>query len=275
MRSRRLRRLRMGLATLLGRPAGFFIPYRYAAGCRPVAYPAVERILEAARPAFLELLGEAAAHAEQLAALEGPPPLPRWNQDWFPRLDGAMAYTLVRRLQPRRILEIGSGHSTRFMAKALADSGLQGRLACIDPQPRAALTGLDVRHERRLFGEADLQLVATLEAGDMLFIDSSHVAMPGSDVDLLLNGALPALQAGVLVHIHDVFLPDPYPARWAWRGYNEQLLVACLLQGGAFAPLFASHWAATRLADAVTASGLAALPLREGAFETSLWLRKS
>lgn len=274
MTARRLRRLRMGLATLLGRPAGFFIPYRYAAGCAPVAYPFLERAFEAARPAFLGLLAEAGRHAGTLRSFKGPPPLPRWDQDWFPRLDGAIAYTIVRSRQPRRIVEIGSGHSTRFMAKALADSGHGGQLVCIDPQPRAALAGLDVRHERRLFGDSDLGLLAALGEDDLLFVDSSHVAMPGSDVDLLLNRALPALRPGVLVHIHDIFLPDPYPAGWTWRGYNEQLLVACLLQGGAFEPLFSSHWTATRLKAELSAGPLASLPLPRSAFESSLWLRK-
>ena len=49
--------------------------------------------------------------------------------------------------------------------------------------------------------------------------------MPGSDVDLLLNEVLPQLRPGVLIHLHDIFLPDPYPAGWAWRGYNEQVAV--------------------------------------------------
>lgn len=264
----------MGLATLFGRPAGFFIPYRHAAACRPLAYPALARTFEAARPGFAALLKEAGSLMDELAALEGPPPRPRWRQDWFPRLDGAIAYTIVRKWRPGRIIEIGSGHSTRFMAEALAQSGHGGSLTCIDPGPRATLDGLPLRHERRLLSEDDLPLIAGLGAGDVLFVDSSHVAMPGSDVDLLLNRALPDLRAGVLVHIHDILLPDPYPQQWAWRGYNEQLLVAALLQGGSIEPVFSSHWAATRMAAEVAESGLAALPLPEGALETSLWLRK-
>ncbi|MFX7914564.1 class I SAM-dependent methyltransferase, partial [Acinetobacter baumannii] len=80
--------------------------------------------------------------------------------------------------------------------------------------------------------DADCAVFAALAAGDVLFIDSSHVLMPGSDVDLLFNQVLPRLKPGVLVHIHDIFLPDDYPASWGWRGYNEQQGVACLLQGG-------------------------------------------
>jgi hypothetical protein len=114
-----------------------------------------------------------------------------------------------------------------------------------------------------------------LSAGDILFIDSSHILMPGSDVDTLFNRVLPALPAGVRVHIHDIFLPDDYPVAWEWRGYNEQLAVAALLQGGGYRLLFASHYVASRMADAVAASVAGRLTLLPGAMETSLWLEKS
>jgi hypothetical protein len=85
---------------------------------------------------------------------------------------------------------------------------------------------------------------------------------------------LAGLAAGVLVHVHDIFLPDAYPPEWAWRGYNEQLLVGALIQGGAFELVFASRYAATRLMHRLEESVLAALPLATDAHETSLWLRK-
>jgi hypothetical protein len=78
----------------------------------------------------------------------------------------------------------------------------------------------------------------------------------------------------VLVHLHDIFLPDAYPAEWDWFAYNEQLGVAPLLTGGAWRPLFASHYVATRMADDVAASVLGALPLPAGAKESSLWLER-
>jgi hypothetical protein len=78
----------------------------------------------------------------------------------------------------------------------------------------------------------------------------------------------------VLVHIHDVFLPDDYPPDWDWRGYNEQLGVATLLQGGNYMVLWSSHYALTRMAEAVAASLAGRLPLKPGAHEASLWLMK-
>ena len=98
--------------------------------------------------------------------------------------------------------------------------------------------------------------------------------MPGTDVDMLLNRILPSLPAGVYVHIHDIFLPDPYPADWEWRGYNEQQGVAPLMTGGGWRVEFASHYAVTRMADRVTGGVLGRLALKPGAREASLWLKK-
>lgn len=195
-----------------------------------------------------------------------------FDQDWFPRLDAAAAYALVRRTQPRRIVEIGSGHSTRFLAQAVKDGGLATEIVCIDPAPRALITHLPVRHEPKLLRDAGSSHFERLEAGDILFIDSSHVAMPGTDVDQLFLDVLPRLPGGALVHVHDVFLPKPYPPAWAWRGYNEQLLVAALLHGGGYELVFASHYLAAYRSDCL--GPVARLPMLPGAQEASLWLRK-
>ena len=107
----------------------------------------------------------------------------------------------------------------------------------------------------------------------MAFFDSSHILWPGTDVDMMLNRILPVLAAGVLVHIHDILLPDPYPPEWDWRGYTEQNGLAGWILGGGYEAVFASHYALTRM-GAAARPGLARLALPEGAFETSLWLRR-
>lgn len=253
---------------------GFFIPYRHAAAVRPAAYPALEPVFSAALPAMTRILAAVERCADRLEALQGPPPVPRWNQDWFPRLDGAALYAMVQLARPRRVLEIGSGHSTRFLAQAAADAGGGTAITCIDPEPRADLAGLPVDLRRRLLEPEDVDLAANLDAGDILFVDSSHLAVPGSDVDLVLNHLLPSLRPGVLVHFHDIFLPDPYPEGWAWRGYGEQLAVACLLHGGNWRPHFASRFLVTRRPQDLATGVVARLPLLEGALESSLWLEK-
>lgn len=270
----------LGLQTLIGEgpPRGLFIPYRYAASLPDPAglppYPAVAARFAAAEGAFREIFALLARHAEALTGIgaEAPPPQPRWRQSWFPRLDAAVAYALVRDRAPRRILEIGAGHSTRFLARALADGGLTARFDAIDPAPRADLHDLPVALHRRTLQAADPALLADLAPGDLVSIDSSHILVPGSDVDLFVARLLPSLPAGVLVHVHDILLPDPYPADWTWRGYNEQQAWAPLLALGAVRPLWSSRWATTRLAAELAAGPVASLPLPPGARETSLWV---
>ena len=265
----------MGLATLLGgRARGFFIPHRYAAEARPCAYPALEPLFAASWPAFERVLAAIDELAPALHRLGGPAPAPRFDQDWFPALDGAAAYAIVSSLRPQRIVEVGSGHSTRFLARAITDRQLATRLLCIDPAPRASLRGLPVRWLEATLQRAPASCFADLQAGDLLVVDSSHVLMPGSDVDWILNRILPGLAPGVFVHLHDVFLPDPYPEIWAWRGYNEQQAIGALLQGGGYALRFASRYVATRRPERLVAGVLAQLPHGLDGLACSLWLEK-
>ncbi len=280
----RARRVVMGLATVLGiKPLGFFIPYRYAAGVRSSAgarYPACERLFEGARQNFRAVIAEIEKQAPALRAIakdggsEGGA-APTFRQDWFPRLDAAAAYAMVRRYKPRRIVEVGSGHSTRFLARAVADARLEAHMTAIDPAPRAGIGGLAIEVIESTLQEAGPGPFADLSAGDFLFVDSSHILVPGSDVDIVLNTVLPAAPAGVMVHFHDIFLPDAYPGEWDWRGYNEQNAVAALLLASdGYELMFASHYAATRLFDLLAATVLAEIEMPEAAFEGSLWLRK-
>jgi hypothetical protein len=309
------RRLRFGLSTLLGlKPLGFFIPYRYAESVEPLGYPALLPLFETALPHFIQVLDAIQSHADDLRRImQGHGPA-RFDQHWFPRLDAAAAYAIVRREKPQRIIEIGSGHSTRFMAQAVTDGNLATRIICIDPAPRASLAQLAVEHKPSLLRDADPAAFEALAPGDILFMDSSHIAMPGTDVDRLFLDVLPRLASGTLIHIHDITLPHAYPDAWAWRSYNEQIPVGTLLQGGAYELIFASHFVATEVLDSevpdsevldsevlaskvlapkvlapkvlapdvlttevlatLDAGILAELPLPSGAHETSLWLRK-
>ena len=212
------------------------------------------------------------SYAAELEAIgRDAPPAPRWDQDWFPRLDAAAAYAVVRSTRPKRIVEVGSGHSTRFMARAVADGNLDTRITAIDPKPRASIESLPVEWLR-----IPVQRVAAFPAlgpGDILFIDSSHQLKPGSDVDFLLNAVLPLLPTGVRVHFHDIFLPDDYPADWAWRRYNEQPAVAALIERNLFKIEFASHALVSRTPGEIRGV-LERLPLVPGAIESSLWLTR-
>lgn len=223
---------------------------------------------------FFSHLSSIESYAKELEAIgTEPPPAPRWDQDWLPRLDAAAAYAMVRLSRPRRIVEVGSGHSTRFIARAVADAGLDTHITAIDPLPRATIAGLRIevlKQPVQKAGEAPFQGLA---AGDIVFIDSSHQLKPGSDVEFLVNRVLPMLPAGIHLHFHDIFLPDDYPPDWAWRRYNEQAAVAMLLKIHHFVAEFSSHWIVSRAPERI-GGVLSRLPLVAGAIESSLWARK-
>ena len=264
----------MGLSTVLGfGRLGFFIPYRYAGLLPLVRPPYGDGIFIDARDEFISHIAAMDGFAADLERIGADaPPEPRWGQDWFPRLDGAAAYAMVRTRKPPVIVEVGSGHSTRFMDRAVRDGGLATRITAIDPAPRAAVGGLGIDVIEGTVQESGSAPFSQLAPGDVLSIDSSHILMPGSDVDFLINRVLPSLEPGVLIHIHDVFLPDDYPTEWAWRGYNEQLCVAPLIGGGAYRVLWSSHYVATRMARSLEGTVLSRLEIPEGAHESSLWL---
>lgn len=268
----RWRRFALGLPTVLGlKPRGWFIPHRYAPllpppGAQP-PYPAIERLFEEHANQFAAVLDAVDARAEALESCKA-----MFEQSWFPSLDAAVAYALVRERKPRHIIEVGSGHSTRLLSKAV---GGVGEILAIDPAPRADIAGLPgVRVKSSTLQAAPDGVFDSLVQGDVLFIDSSHILMPGSDVDILLNRVLPRLPSGTLVHIHDIFLPFDYPAIWGWRAYNEQQGVVPLLTSGAFRPLFSSVWAERRMADRLAASVISRLPRPPDAMPASLWLEK-
>jgi len=268
----RWRRFALGLPTVLGlKPRGWFIPHRYAPllpppGAQP-PYPAIERLFEEHANQFAAVLDAVDARAEALESCKA-----MFEQSWFPSLDAAVAYALVRERKPRHIIEVGSGHSTRLLSKAV---GGVGEILAIDPAPRADIAGLPgVRVKSSTLQAAPDGVFDSLVQGDVLFIDSSHILMPGSDVDILLNRVLPRLPSGTLIHIHDIFLPFDYPSIWGWRAYNEQQGVVPLLTSGAFRPLFSSVWAERRMADRLAASVIARLPRPPDAMPASLWLEK-
>jgi len=135
----RWRRLALGLPTVLSlTPRGWFIPHRYAPllpppGAQP-PYPAIEELFARHAAGFAAVLDLVDHHAAALETLHG-----LLDQAWFPSLDAAVAYALVRERKPQRVIEVGSGHSTRVLSKAM---GGMGEILAIDPAPRADIAGL-------------------------------------------------------------------------------------------------------------------------------------
>jgi predicted O-methyltransferase YrrM len=178
--------------------------------------------------------------------------------DQFPPYDAAALYAMVRMLRPRRMVEVGSGWSTTVTRAAVADGGLGTDLTCIEPYPQPfvrdmAASGVLTLREERVEHVAD-DVFDELGPGDVCFIDSSHVAKTGSDVVHELLRVVPRLADGVVVHVHDIFIPEDYPLGWVRNGFNwnEQYVLQALLIGNARAHvLLANRWLARRHPEAV------------------------
>jgi len=173
-----------------------------------------------------------------------------FNNGFFERVDAEIAYAMVRYLRPRRIIEIGSGQTTRLLAAALhrnAKEGSGGELLAIEPYPDAVLRrgfpGLSHLAMQRV-QQVPLEVFTALEDGDILFIDSSHVVAIDSDVIHEYLRILPKLKPGVVIHSHDIFMPADYPQKFVMQNlcfWGEQyLLEAFLSYNRAFEVLWAS-----------------------------------
>ncbi|MBM7069994.1 class I SAM-dependent methyltransferase [Actibacterium sp. 188UL27-1] len=230
------------------RSRGFFIPYPHAASVPSTVptYPAVEALFEDKRPDLLKSLQSFTAYLPDLQAGIDDSAIPWEEAGMFPKLDVLVAYCLVRQIAPNRILEIGSGASSHVMARALSDNG-QGELVCIDPKPRRSLEGAGARFIERILSSDDITLLEDFQAGDILFIDSSHLMLPGMDVDIQFNRMFPELPSGSIVQVHDIFLPDTYPQTWFHRYYSEQNALIGWILSGYFDVLFPCYHAATRM----------------------------
>jgi predicted O-methyltransferase YrrM len=173
-----------------------------------------------------------------------------FNNGYFERVDAEVAYSMVRQFRPRKVIEIGSGHSTRLMAAALCrnhEEGSPGELIGIEPYPSPVLkrgfpgfTELILKRVQ----DVPLEVFRSLEAGDILFIDSSHVVAVGSDVVYEILQILPKLKPGVIVHVHDIFMPADYPEKFVMTNlcfWGEQYMLEAFLSfNRAFELLWAS-----------------------------------
>ncbi|MBU2018546.1 MAG: class I SAM-dependent methyltransferase [Bacteroidetes bacterium] len=155
--------------------------------------------------------------------------LPTWNNDFLPGLDIVGIYALLTEFKPNRYIEIGSGNSTKVAHLAKVDQGLKTKIISIDPMPRAEIDVLADEVIRSPFENIDYDLIAALEENDILFVDNSHRILPNSDAMVFFMEVLPRLKKGVIVHIHDIYLPYDYPQFMCDRFYSEQYGLAMYL----------------------------------------------
>jgi predicted O-methyltransferase YrrM len=162
-----------------------------------------------------------------------------YNNGFFETVDAEIAYSFVRRYKPLRILEIGAGYSTRVLATALeanlTEDSVRGELISVDPHlDRAPESGFSnqVGLVPARVQDLDLELFQSLEKNDILFIDSSHVVGVGSDVVREVLEILPVIRPGVLIHLHDIFIPADYPRETVLKNFcfwSEQYLLQAFL----------------------------------------------
>jgi hypothetical protein len=187
---------------------------------------ALRSMFETAIPTYeqtLRVIGDATA---ELGADDLP-----WANPFLPALDAASLYGFLVSRRPSNYVEIGSGNSTIFARRAIADCGGKTRITSIDPNPRVDVDLLCDRVIRApLQGLGDMS-VFDLSRGDVLFVDGTHQSFPNSDVTVFFTEILPRLRAGVVVGIHDIYLPDDYPEWAAATLPNEQYLLASWLLG--------------------------------------------
>ncbi len=177
-----------------------------------------------------------------------------YNNGYFESVDAEVAYGMVRLSKPNRVIEIGTGFSTRVLAAALQRNherdDIDGQLISVDPYPERFPSNRwshRVAQVPAAVQDVELELFDTLEANDILFIDSSHVVAVGSDVLREYLEILPRLKPGVIIHVHDIFLPSDYPRDavlhnlWFW---SEQYLLQAFLS---FNPQFEVLWGSSAM----------------------------
>lgn len=205
---------------------------RYGHGL--LAHPELFRIIDANRETYIKLLKKALANKKNIWAIrdskvETDNNKPAWNNGYLPGLDIIGIYTMLARFKPKRYIEIGSGNSTQVAHKAFIEKDLSTEFICIDPKPRAEIDQIPNRMIREPFENVTLDIVDELNANDILFLDNSHRILPNSDSMVFFMEILPRLKRGVIVHLHDIYLPYDYPQFMCDRFYSEQYGLAMYL----------------------------------------------
>jgi hypothetical protein len=205
---------------------------RYGHGLPP--HKELYDIINANRNEYNLFLDEALRYKEKFHAIkksteEKDVNQPVWNNGFLPGLDIVAIYTMFARYKPDKYIEVGSGNSTKVAYKAKKDQQLITEIISIDPSPRAEIDHLADIVIRKPFEETDHDVILSLKENDILFIDNSHRVLPNSDATVFFLEILPRLKKGVIVHIHDIYLPYDYPQFMCDRAYSEQYALAIFL----------------------------------------------
>ncbi len=198
------------------------------------AHGLLYKIINENRELYREWLVRAMTYRDQLLSIPDKskvvnPMDPAWNNGFLPGLDIVMLYTFMAFSGAKTYVEVGSGNSTRVVNKAKRDHLLQTRIISIDPSPREEIDSLADIVIRSPFEKCDLSFFTSLGKGDIVFIDNSHRIFPNSDAMVFFMEILPSLSPGVIVHLHDIYLPYDYPMEMCERYYSEQYGLAAFI----------------------------------------------
>lgn len=154
---------------------------------------------------------------------------PVYNNEFLPGLDIFGIYTIIAKFKPKTYIEVGSGNSTKVAYKSIIENNLKTEIVSIDPKPRTEIDKLASKIIREPFENVNFDFIFSLKENDILFIDNSHRILPNSDSMVFYLEVLPKLSKGVIVHIHDIYLPFDYPQFMCDRFYSEQYGLAMFL----------------------------------------------
>jgi Methyltransferase domain len=150
-----------------------------------------------------------------------------YDNNYYLYSDAIILYSMMRHFRPAKIIEIGSGFSSAVMLDTNEFFFKRSiNFTFIEPYPERLFSVIkesDKQTSRVIQNNVQsisLDIFAELEPGDILFVDSTHVAKTGSDVNYILFEILPILKSGVLIHFHDIFYPFEYIKEWVLKGYN-------------------------------------------------------
>lgn len=205
---------------------------RYGNGLPP--HTELYSIINSKRDNYSSLLDKALSYKETIweikdAKVENDSLKPSWNNGFLPGLDIIGIYTLISEFKPKKYIEIGSGNSTKVAYKAKTEQNINTEIISIDPMPRAEIDKLADIIIREPFENIDYSILDGLNENDILFVDNSHRILPNSDSMVFYLEILPKLKKGVIVHIHDIYLPYDYPQFMCDRFYSEQYGLAMYL----------------------------------------------
>ena len=206
---------------------------RYGYGQPP--HPLLYDMIDAGRRDYQDQLEQFINHKDVFLSIkkhekdEADSRRPHYFNGFLPGLDMLSLYGMLVKTNPTRYVEIGSGNSTKVAYLAKKNQGLKTEIISVDPHPRAEIKNIADQVHQVKFENADFDFLFDLEENDIVFVDNSHRVLPNSDAMVFFMEVLPLLSSGVIVEIHDIYLPYDYPQNMCDRAYSEQYMLAAFL----------------------------------------------